>query len=124
MSTAWIQRDEEAMAQAQLPPPGRTKAVQLQTVPPAAKALVDLLARTWSFLQRVVKSQRAKKKNLQVCESVSLGEKRFLAVVHVDQARLLIGGSATSVALLARLDSAASFSTSLKESSEAVPDLR
>lgn len=123
MSTAWIQRDEEAMQQA-LPLSERANEIQLRTVPPTAKPWLDLLTRTWSFLQKVVKSQGTRKKNLQVCESVSLGEKRFLAVVQVDQARLLIGGSTTSVALLARLDSATSFSTSLKESSEAVPDLR
>ena len=38
-----------------------------------------------------------------MCESVSLGEKRFVAVVQVDGERFLIGGAAGSVAMLTKL---------------------
>jgi flagellar biogenesis protein FliO len=40
---------------------------------------------------------------LQVAETVSLGEKRFVAVIKVDGREFLIGGGATNVALLAQL---------------------
>lgn len=47
---------------------------------------------------------RYKHKRLQVAETVSLGEKRFVAVIKVDGREFLIGGGATNVALLAQLD--------------------
>lgn len=64
-----------------------------------------LLARIWNafqwMLQRVTVKQA--RKNLKVCENVSLGEKRFVAVIQVDEERFLIGGSSSSVSLLTRL---------------------
>ena len=54
---------------------------------------------------RRVKAQQARK-NLRVCEKVSLGEKRFVAVVQVDEERFLIGGSSGSVSLLTRFHEA------------------
>jgi flagellar biogenesis protein FliO len=44
-----------------------------------------------------------KGQRLQVSETISLGEKRFIAVVQVDGARFLIGGSSSSVSLLTEL---------------------
>lgn len=41
---------------------------------------------------------------LRVAETVSFGEKRFLAIVEVDGERLLIGGAAGQVSLLRSLD--------------------
>jgi flagellar biogenesis protein FliO len=64
-----------------------------------------LLANIWSafhwILQHVTVKQA--RKNLKVCENVSLGENRFVAVIQVDQERFLIGGSSSSVLLLTRL---------------------
>jgi flagellar biogenesis protein FliO len=48
-------------------------------------------------------------RRLQLVETVSLGEKRFVAVIHVDGARLLIGGSSSSVSLLTELKPIDSF---------------
>ena len=42
-------------------------------------------------------------RRLRLCESVSLGEKRLVAVVEYDQQKFLVGGSAQSISLLARL---------------------
>jgi flagellar biogenesis protein FliO len=42
---------------------------------------------------------------LHVAESVSLGEKRFVAVVQFESQRFLIGGTGTSLRLLAELKS-------------------
>jgi flagellar biogenesis protein FliO len=43
-------------------------------------------------------------KQLKLVESVSLGEKRFVAVVHADGRRFLVGGGASGVSLLAQLE--------------------
>ena len=54
---------------------------------------------------------------LRVTETISLGEKRFVSVVHVDGQRFLIGGSASNVALLTQLDTqGAAFQTVLRKS--------
>ncbi len=63
-----------------------------------------------------VKAQRVRK-NLRVCESVSLGDKRFVAVVQVDGERFLIGGAAGSVAMLTKLESR-SFAAELSRCAE------
>ena len=48
--------------------------------------------------------------------TVSLGEKRFIAVVQVDDLQFLVGGGASNVALLAQLDKKESFDSVLEES--------
>jgi flagellar biogenesis protein FliO len=50
-----------------------------------------------------------------VAASVSLGEKRFVAVIEVDGHQFLIGGGATNVALLAKLETKESFGEVLNE---------
>jgi flagellar biogenesis protein FliO len=57
----------------------------------------------WGWIN-VQRTSRSSPKRLRVAESVSLGEKRFVAVVHVDGLQFLVGGSATSVSLLAELN--------------------
>jgi hypothetical protein len=42
-------------------------------------------------------------KQLRVTETISLGEKRFVAVVHVEGRKFLIGGGASAVSLLTQL---------------------
>lgn len=54
--------------------------------------------------------------------TVSLGEKRFVAVIQIDGLQFLIGGGASNVALLAQLDGKGAFGHLLKESM-AVPQL-
>lgn len=49
-----------------------------------------------------VKVKRASKR-LTVRETVSLGEKRFVAIVQVDGQQFLLGGAPNSVAMLAQL---------------------
>lgn len=46
---------------------------------------------------------RRKERALQVQETVSLGEKRFVAVVQYEGLRFLVGGGAQSVSLLTAL---------------------
>jgi len=62
------------------------------------------LPRAIAWILDKAKKQQGRKV-LKVCESVSLGEKRFVAVVQVADERFLIGGAPSSVSLLARLES-------------------
>ncbi len=71
------------------------------------------LKQLWQLLSRV-RVQRAVR-SLRLCESVSLGEKRLVAVVEYERQRFLIGGSAQSVSLLARLGEGTDLSELLTE---------
>jgi len=66
-----------------------------------------------------LKTQRSAKA-MRLCETISLGDKRFLAIVQVDEERILIGGSASSVALLTRLPEKQPFAAVLLERSQPV----
>ena len=57
-------------------------------------------------------------KTLRLCENLSLGEKRFVAVIQVESERFLIGGAAGSVSLLTRLQETPGFSKSLQSKLE------
>lgn len=46
-----------------------------------------------------------KERRLRMVEMVSLGDKRFAAILQVDGEQFLVGGGAGSIALLARLES-------------------
>lgn len=58
------------------------------------------LARTWSWLQS--KSAYSSSKRLRLAETVSLGEKRFVAIVSVENHEYLIGGAPSGLSLLAQ----------------------
>jgi flagellar biosynthesis protein FliO len=60
----------------------------------------SLLSRAFSWLG----ARAATPKQLRVVETVSLGEKRFAAILHADGRRFLIGGGTAGVSLLAQLD--------------------
>jgi flagellar biosynthesis protein FliO len=62
---------------------------------------VDALLRLWRSV-RVRRRPRA----LTLCETVSLGDKRYVAVVQFEQRRFLLGVTAQSVALLQALEDA------------------
>jgi flagellar biogenesis protein FliO len=79
----------------------------------ASKVSFMLISRAWAnstkqslcAWKRIWAQQmaRSKSKRLQVAETVSLGEKRFVSVIKVDGREFLIGGGATNVTLLAQL---------------------
>jgi flagellar biogenesis protein FliO len=73
-------------------------------------------SRAWRALQQAAKSQAATKKRLRICENVSLGDKRFVALLQVDDQRFLIGGAANSIAMLAQLSEP--FSAALNSESQ------
>jgi flagellar biogenesis protein FliO len=73
-----------------------------RTNPLASTALARIAAVLSARLNTIWRSQK-KRKALSVCETASLGERRFVAVIQFERRRFLIGGSPSSVALLARL---------------------
>jgi flagellar biogenesis protein FliO len=60
------------------------------------------------FLRKMVKRirqvGRRSPRRLRLCESLPLGDRRFVAVVEFEQSRFLLGGTAASLVLLARLE--------------------
>jgi hypothetical protein len=73
-----------------------------------------LLSRAWKWIQER-QVARSSTRRLKVAETVSLGEKRFVAVVEVDGLQFLLGGGATNVTLLAQLNATETFGEVLKE---------
>ena len=64
----------------------------------------DPLARRWFALwARVLRLSRRAPKRLRLCESLPLGERRFVAVIEFEQNRFLLGGTPSSLVLLSRL---------------------
>ena len=79
----------------------------LRTLSVAGSYLRGILA---ALVAQASKIQvRKHKKRLRICESVPLGDKRFLAVIQVDDQQFLLGGSSTSISLLAQLEKPADF---------------
>lgn len=53
---------------------------------------------------RVLEKGRRQTRQLSLSETLSLGDRRFIAVIEFERRRFLVGGTASSVVLLARLD--------------------
>ena len=73
---------------------------KLPPPPPPAEPQPGLLSRAFSFLR----ASTAATKQLRVVETISLGEKRFAAILYADGRRFLVGGGTAGVSLLAPLD--------------------
>src|ERR1700721_2181588 len=73
-----------------------------------------LLSRAWAWLL-ALQETRPSARRLRVAETVSLGEKRFVAVVQVDGRHFLLAGGPTNIALLAQLDAKDAFEDVLKK---------
>jgi hypothetical protein len=77
------------------------------------QALSIACTRLWGSLEARRATQR--RRSLRVVESVAMGEKRFVAIVQVEQARFLVGGGTAGVSLLARLDAVEDFAAVLSQ---------
>ena len=82
---------------------------------------VAMTARVWSGLLALIEAKREaqRSRHLRLVETVSLGEKRFVAIVAVRGGEFLIGGGASSVSLLARLEDERDLSENCPEASTA-----
>jgi flagellar biogenesis protein FliO len=71
--------------------------------PGPAKAVGTRFA---SFLNRIASlaSVHRRERRLRLCEMLSLGEKRFIAVVEYGQEKFLLAGTPQNISLLKRLD--------------------
>ena len=69
--------------------------------------------RVWCWL-RTRQEWQLKSKRLRLCEIVSLGEKRFLAIVQVDRQRFLVGGAQSTVSMLTQLNDPDDFAAVLQ----------
>jgi flagellar biogenesis protein FliO len=69
---------------------------------PPGTAWAVALKNLWQWARRAAGMRKARR--LRVCETLSLGERRFLAIVEFDRQEFLVGGSGNSLELLARLN--------------------
>lgn len=84
---------------------------------PTTSTRSQILSKLWLWTRSRVKIQ-ARKKRLKVCETVSLGEKRFIAVVQVDGSEFLVGGAPNALSVLAQLETQKTFPEILRQSCE------
>ncbi len=68
-----------------------------------------------TFWQRMLLVAGRRPKSLRLCESLPLGERRFVAVVEFEDLRFLLGGTSSSLVLLARLGDKGSPSSTSKQ---------
>jgi len=60
------------------------------------------------WYERLLRLGRRSPRRLRLCETLPLGDRRFVAVVEFEGARFLLGGTATTLVLLSRLEHGAS----------------
>ena len=53
--------------------------------------------------QRIVEAGKRQHRSLRLCESLNLGERRFVAVIAYEHSRFLLGGTSGSLVLLTQL---------------------
>jgi flagellar biogenesis protein FliO len=73
---------------------------ETRSVSRTGKPLLHGALALWRQILRI--SQR-QPRNLRLCESLPLGDRRFVAVVEYERSRFLVGGTASSLVLLARI---------------------
>lgn len=78
-----------------------------RTTTAACPAPGDLWRRARACWDRMLRLRRRAPRRLRLCESLSLGERRVVAVVEFEHSRFLVGGTSASLVLLARLGDAA-----------------
>ena len=69
---------------------------------PSVEKLYRAAASGLANAQRCLVRNR-RERRLRLCETLSLGEKRFLAVVEFQRQEFLVGGTGSSIVLLTRL---------------------
>ncbi len=77
---------------------------------------VGVITRTWKWL-RQQHVTRTSSPRLKLEHSISLGQKRFAALIEVQGVRFLVGGGASNVSLLAKLENDELFETVLDRAS-------
>lgn len=80
-------------------------AMEPQSVPISHGSAFDVLRSTFARLSSFARSRvwRRRPRGLRVCETLSLGNRGYIAVVRYRQEEFLVGGTTNSIALLAQL---------------------
>jgi flagellar biogenesis protein FliO len=85
----------------------------------------DLLRQAGIWWKRLLRLRLHPPRRLRLCESLPLGERRFVAVVEFERVRFLVGGTSASLVLLAQLgpaeDQAASPTNDRNDPTETSP---
>src|SRR5262249_8239185 len=87
---------------------GRNQSSNRQVAPPeflsrfSSRPQAGLLGRMFAWFR--TRMATANTKELRLAETVQLGEKRFVAIIHVEGRKFLIGGGTAGVNLLTQLD--------------------
>jgi flagellar biogenesis protein FliO len=76
---------------------GNTEAMRIET------KTMEIWRRAGTVVKRILRINR-RPRRLRLCESLPLGDRRFVAVVEFEQSRFLVGGTAGSLVLLAKLE--------------------
>lgn len=76
----------------------------------------DFWGRMLSRCQHILR--RRAPRRLRLCESLPLGERRFVAVIEFEHSRFLLGGTSSSLVLLARLGHAGEKTSALDSDAE------
>jgi len=71
--------------------------------------------------RQILRLSERRPRRLRLCESLPLGDRRFVAVVEYEQCRFLLGGTSASIVLLARLGDNTSIAASSEQSASASP---
>jgi Flagellar biosynthesis protein, FliO len=77
------------------------------------KTVLHELAAAWNWTWQQLKSRQTRKR-LRVCETVSLGEKRLVALVEIDGEQFLLGGASGALTTIARLEPSQTISEALE----------
>jgi len=85
--------------------------------PPSGSLVLRAAAALQRFLSRAATARRERK--LRLCETLPLGEKRFLAVVQVNRQQFLVGATANAISLLKELPSATDIASEGPDSASA-----
>ena len=68
-----------------------------QAISPPGTAWAVALKNLWKWTRRALMARKARR--LRVCETLSHGERRFLAIIEFDRQEFLVGGSGNSLEL-------------------------
>lgn len=86
------------------------KATRQVAAPERFQQQIQAMAPQFGFLGKALswfRARAAAPNHLRLAETVSLGEKRFVAIIHVEGRKFLIGGGTAGVSLLTQLDETA-----------------
>jgi len=101
---------DEMTANVPLPIPVISKEVPVKALQNSSGLITRLI--NWIQTHQL---GRTNVRRLRVAETVSFGDKRFVAVLQIDGYQYLVGGGATNIALLAKLNHRESFSEVFKQ---------